>query len=462
MRFSFYKRIALPYILLILGVVVILAVALPLVIKQTIAAGEHKLALFYWILGVVSLLAIAVALLFAHLFYVRILRPLQQLIDAARHIGTGAYKQADIPGASSEVQVLGNALRMTSQQIGAQIEALTTERAMLSTVLKSMTDGVLIADFDGHVQLLNPAAERLFRIKEFDALGRSVVEVMRHHQLVDLWSKTREGDPQTISLELGANHTFLQVIGIPLSPQLSERSMLLFQDLTQIHRLETVRRDFISNVSHELRTPMASLKALSDTLLGGALDDPPAARRFVTRMDTEVDNLTLLVNELLELSRIEGGRVNFEFQRITPSTLLIIPTERMSLQAERVGLTLINECPSDLPPVFADKDRISQVIINLLHNAIKFTPHGGTIWVGACQEGKNILFWVKDTGVGIAKKDLTRIFERFYKADRARSGGGTGLGLSIARHMIEAHGGTIWAESEEGSGSSFFFTIPLA
>jgi len=179
-------------------------------------------------------------------------------------------------------------------------------------------------------------------------------------------------------------------------------------------------------------------------------------------MDTEVDNLTLLVNELLELSRIESGRTNFEFQRVTPLQLLSKPCERMSLQAERVGLSLSLDCPPDLPAVFADPDRISQVVINLLHNAIKFTPPGGHIQVSAWTHENSVVFMVRDNGVGIAQKDLTRIFERFYKADRARTGGGTGLGLSISKHMVEAHGGKIWAESEEGNGSSFFFTIPIA
>jgi two-component system phosphate regulon sensor histidine kinase PhoR len=169
-----------------------------------------------------------------------------------------------------------------------------------------------------------------------------------------------------------------------------------------------------------------------------------------------------LVNELLELSRIESGKVPLSFHRIQPCDLLKPAYERMALQAERAGLKLLFNCQPDLPTVFADPDRISQVLLNLVHNAIKFTPPGGEISLNAYQDGEQIVFFVKDTGVGIARKDLGRIFERFYKADRARAGGGTGLGLSIARHMIESHGGYIWAESEEGVGSSFYFTLPIA
>lgn len=462
-KFIHLRRIALPYIALIMILVSILAAVIPIILKNCQFNTEPKnLAQFYILLGILILAGIAAAILLTWRLSKQIFDPIHQLTETARKIGAGIYEACDKTYANGEFQELSQALQLTAAQISAQIDALTNERAKFSAVLASMTDGVLIADSGGHVELLNPAAERLFHIKESEALGRSVVEVMRHHKLVDLWSQILMGDSKTITLEMGPKHTFIQVIGISLSPGLPDRLMLLFQDLTQIHRLETVRRDFISNVSHELRTPMASLKALSETLLDGALDDPPAARNFVLRMDTEVDNLTQLVNELLELSRIEGRSSGFEFQRIKPCQLLKGPFDRMALQAERVGLSLVLDCSQDLPYVFADRDRMAQVVINLLHNAIKFTPSGGSISAGAWLDGNKVRFWVHDTGVGIGQKDLTRIFERFYKADRARSGGGTGLGLSIAKHMVEAHGGEIWAESEEGSFSTFFFTIPVA
>lgn len=170
---------------------------------------------------------------------------------------------------------LGEALRKTASQTEEQLAALNKEQAMLSAVLDYMTDGVLIADDSGRVQMINNAAEKLFRIDNDQALGRSVVEVMRHHTLVELWEKTKDGNPETITMEMGAAHKYLQVVGISLEKDLPGRSMLLFQDLTQTHQLETVRRDFVSNISHELRTPMAGLKAISETLLDGALEDPP-------------------------------------------------------------------------------------------------------------------------------------------------------------------------------------------
>ena len=392
----------------------------------------------------------------------RELTQVDKLTVAANEISYGNFDQLDFPANTGILEDLNQALQEIPQNIGNQITALTKERGMLSAVLNQMTDGVIITDSDGSVKLLNPAAERIFQIKQSSDMDRSIVEVLRYHQLVDLWRKANNGDRQSTMLEIGPQHLFLQVVGIPLKASIPGNTMLLIQDLTQLRRLETVRRDFISNVSHELRTPLASLKALAETLREGALEDPPAAQRFILRMETEIDNLTQLVNELLELSKIESGKVPLSFHRVQPCDLLKPAYERMALQAERAGLKLTLNCQPDLPPVFADPDRISQVLINLVHNAIKFTPPDGQISINAYQDGEQIVFFVKDTGVGIARKDLGRIFERFYKADRARAGGGTGLGLSIARHMIESHGGYIWAESEEGSGSSFYFTLPVA
>jgi two-component system phosphate regulon sensor histidine kinase PhoR len=384
------------------------------------------------------------------------------LTIAAEQISMRNFNNLEFPENPQALDNLSLALQDMAKQLDEQFNTLASERALLSAVLKQMTDGVLIADADGRVQMLNPAAERLFQIDEDSGEGRSIVEVLRYHQLVDLWRLAKSGQRQSTMLEIGPQHIFLQVVGIPLKTSLPGSTMLLFQDLTQLRRLETVRRDFISNVSHELRTPLASLKALVETLQEGALDDPPAARRFVLRMETEIDNLAQMVNELLELSRIESGKVPLSFHRMSPYELLKPGYDRMVLQAERAGLELVFDCQPSLPLVFADPDRITQVMINLIHNAIKFTPPPGKITISAYQDGEQIVFFVQDTGVGIARKDLGRIFERFYKADQARTGGGTGLGLSIAKHMIELHGGFIWAESEEDRGSTFYFTIPTA
>lgn len=393
----------------------------------------------------------------------RTTRPLRELTHAAGQISRGDLKSHLIPETPDEVGQLTEAFNLMAEKLSSQINALETERSKMAAVLEQMTDGVIIVNDDGLIQLFNPAAENLFAVSGKDALGRTLVEVLRNHQVVDLWrSCLTTGETQATTLEISTKRLYLQTVATPLGQALPGSTLLLFQNLTRVRQLETIRRDFISNISHELRTPLASLKALTETLQEGALDDPPAAHRFLQRMETEVDSLSLMVSELLELARIESGRVPLQLTPSRPLEIITNAVDRLRLQAERAGLDMHIECPEDLSPVLADPSRLEQVMVNLLHNAIKFTPSGGEILISASPVDGQIVFSVKDTGVGIPSIDLPRIFERFYKADRARSTGGTGLGLAISRHLVEAHGGRVWAESVEGKGSTFYFSIPQA
>ena len=367
----------------------------------------------------------------------------------------------------SDIKELGNLSSSVTSVISTlafQHAALDAERARLATVLEQMTDGVIIADAQGIVQFANPAAGKLFQASNLT--NRSIAEVIRHHQLVEAWRRCQQTRQlQSESVELPTRHQFLQLVAIP--DQHSSGSLLLVQDLTRIRRLETVRRDFISNLSHELRTPLASLNALAETLQDGALDDPSAARRFIDQIQIEVDALTQMVTELLELSRIESGQLSLDRKPVAPRDLLDSASRRMALQTERANLNLRLECAPDLPTVNIDLQRLEQVLVNLIHNAVKFTRPGGEIVLSAeATDGFTpqvgaIRFAVRDTGIGIPAEDVSRIFERFYRVDKSRTGSGTGLGLSIAKHIIEAHQGKIWAESVEGRGSTFHFSIPI-
>lgn len=404
---------------------------------------------------ILTIIAVLVASWFAWRYY-----ELRRDIDAFAN----QLRQQNTATQSKELENLASAIASIRSSFDLQLSTLDSERARLATVLEQMTDGVLIADSQGSIQFANPAAGRLFQSS--DPTHRSITEVVRHHQLVEAWRRCQQTRQlQSESVELPTRHQYLQLVVIP--DQHSSGSLLLAQDLTRIRRLETVRRDFVSNLSHELRTPLASLKALTETLQDGALEDLPAARRFIDQIQIEVDALTQMVTELLELSRIESGRLNLDLKPVAPYDLLVSASKRMALQAERANLQLRVECANDLPKVNIDLQRLEQVLVNLIHNAVKFTRPGGEIIlladiapVGGSGIGE-VRFGIRDTGIGIPEEDIPRIFERFYRVDKSRTGSGTGLGLSIAKHIIEAHGGKIWAESTERQGSTFFFTIPV-
>jgi two-component system phosphate regulon sensor histidine kinase PhoR len=432
-------------------------VALPL---RQIEANVNRLR---WAVFSAALLTVSGAALLALLIAERTARPVRELTKIVQRMAQGDLHARLLPTTRDEVGTLTRAFNQMSDRLRGTITMLVEERGRLAAVLDNMADGAIITDGDGNVRLINPAAVRILGADEETAMGRSFAEVARDHRIIDLWQQCREECEELIELvEVGHNRPFLQVVVTPLRDAEPGANLVILQDLTQVRRLETVRRDFISNISHELRTPLASLKALADTLHDGALEDPPAARRFLDRMEVEVDALTQMVRELLELSRIESGQVGFEILPVPVVNVVRPPVERLRPQAERADLQLSIDLAPDLPPVLADAERMQQVVTNLVHNAIKFTPPGGEVAISATANQDEVIISVRDTGVGIPADDLPRIFERFYKADRARSGGGTGLGLAIAKHIVLAHGGRIWAESVEARGSTFYVALPIA
>jgi two-component system phosphate regulon sensor histidine kinase PhoR len=419
-----------------------------------------------------GLLAGVVAIILALLIAERTARPLRRLAQAADQVAAGDLAARLVPTSRDEVGHLTQAFNHMADQLQDKMASLAQEQNLLTAVLEHMADGIVITDAIGQVQLINPAAARLLGTNQTQAVGHSFTQVVRDHRLVEVWeSCCQENDEQVSTIESDRLARFLRVIVTPLQETPRQDRLVVFQDLTQMHRADTMRRDFVSNISHELRTPLASLKALVDTLRDGALDDPPAAQRFLDRVETEVDAMTQMVQELLELSRIESGQVPVRLAATPVADLINPPVERLLPQAERANLSLSVDLLAGLPPVLADAERVQQVVTNLVHNAIKFTRPGGQVRVRAYtadEDGSpgapngsrpSVVVEVTDSGVGIPADALPRIFERFYKADRARSGGGTGLGLAIAKHIIQGHGGRIWAESIEGRGSTFYFSL---
>lgn len=393
----------------------------------------------------------------------RTARPLASLIDGTRKIEAGDLGARVIPRVRDEIGQLGLAFDRMAAQLQSRFEALQSEKAKLSSILSQMTDGVFLVNDDSIVTMINAAARDMFDIETDNSIGLPLIRLLGQHQLVDIWEEcVQSNEIQAIEMQVPMRRLRLYVTAIPLGTELKGHTLIMIRDLTELRRLETIRRDFLSNISHELRTPLASLKALSESLEMGALEDPSAAHRFIDLMKKELDALAHLVSELLELSRIESGQVPLKLEAVDPCVLISQAAERMSLHAKQAGITLNVDCSEGLPLVLVDPPRLEQVILNLVHNAIKFTPQGGEVSIQASAAQDEVTFVVRDTGIGIPVADLPRVFERFYKTAQGRQREGTGLGLAIAKHLVEAHGGRIWVESSEGQGSSFNLSVPTA
>ncbi len=411
---------------------------------------------------VAALLTFLATVLVMILVTSRITRPIRELSQAVTRMGQGDLGARASAVRSDEIGQLGRAFNGMAEQLQERITLYEEEQARLSAVLEHMADGVVMTSTSGQVSLINPAACRLLGTTREEAVGRTYMQIVRHHEISDLWQLSREtGSEQEEAIELLSQGLYLRVIVTPVADTDGLGNMVILQDLTAMRQVNRLRRDFVSNASHELRTPIASLKALVETLRDGAIDDPPAAKRFLGRMEVEVDSLAQMAEELLQLTRIETEGERLSKAPVAVVDLISPAVDHLKPQAERAGVSLGMELPPGLEPVTVDADRVRQVVTNLVHNAIKFTDPGGSVVVSAGRVGREMVISVQDTGIGISPEDLPRIFERFYKTDRARTSGGTGLGLAIAQHVVQAHSGRIWAESTPGKGSVFSFTLPL-
>ncbi|MBI2935134.1 MAG: HAMP domain-containing protein [Chloroflexi bacterium] len=404
-----------------------------------------------------ALVVIAATALIARM----ITRPVRHVTRAVRKISSGQLDQRVPIETDDELGQLGRAFNEMSMSVKKMMAVVTAERSKLSTILSSIADGVLVTDHEGNIILTNAAIERQFGIRGSGALNQPLIEVIRDHEVYELLGRCLStGVGQTAQID-SVGGRFLRVIAIPLNTGKPMGCTLLFQDLTEMRSLQTMRRELVGNISHELRTPLASLKAIVETLEDGALDDQKVARSFLERMGVELDRIIQTVAELTELSRIDTGKAQLKLEPVNMNSLVGEALSSLSPLAAREKVALVTDLADDLPPVWADRERIRQVVMNIVHNAIKFTPPGGKATVNTRRQGDAVLFSVSDTGTGISKDDLPHVFERFFKADRSRSGGGTGLGLAIASHIIQVHGGRIWVESEQGKGSTFSFILPL-
>jgi len=431
-------------------------VALPLTrVEQNV---NHITRIIILATVIITVLAVLAAWLITR----RVTQPVRQLTKASRVISSGQLGQKITVSTKDEIGQLAQAFNEMSSSMKNTVDTMSTEKNRLSSILANMADGVIMTDAAGVIVLANRAAGGLLGFKEENAADKPAIEVVHDHEIDELLKKClNTGNEKTIQFESGAKRRYLRAIAVPLRSQgRLSGVVILLQDLTELRNMQTMRRELVGNISHELRTPIAGIKAMAETLRDGAIEDKDAARDFLSRIENEADRLTQMVTELTQLSRIESGRAELKIEPVNLNSLADEIITEMSALAERQQIRLFTQLVPDLPSVPADKDRIRQTLINLVHNAIKFNQPNGNVTVSTGYDGNSVTVNVADTGIGISQDDLPHVFERFFKADKARTGGGSGLGLAIAKHTIQAHGGEIHAQSQEGKGSTFTFSLP--
>ena len=417
-----------------------------------------------------ALLAAGVALGLAR----RMLRRLQRLVGFASKVAAGEAPPYLAPERPDDLGVLEAQLGEMARRIGGTIGELRVERERLEAILRGMVEGVLVTDLTGGVVLLNARARELLGLP-FDASprGRPLVELTRDPALGELMRELAAGAgiaSRDVTLSAGTGPT-LQVNAARLRGADGEAFgfVLVLHDVTELRRLEVIRRDFVANVSHELRTPLTAIKGYAETLLGSAGDDRETARRFLAIIDRHSERLGRLIDDLLTLSDLELGRTPMRLNAVTVASAVDDVLQIFAKPVARAGVRVEAQVATGLPPVHADGDRLRQVLINLVDNAIKYTPVGGQVLVRAlpasdAEHAGMVEIAIEDSGIGIPAQDLPRLTERFFRVDKARSRelGGTGLGLAIVKHIVQAHGGSLAISSALGQGTTVRVFFPAA
>lgn len=403
------------------------------------------------------------------------LRTMAQVVGQMRR-GEYPFRPLARPGEPEEVLEVYRQVDALAESLQDLVIEVEEARTRWQTITTHMEEGIIILDRRKRVVMMNPSARRIFDLPDEGAagegtvgegpVGRHLLEITRHFQLEDAADQVLKGEgPLTREFSQALpEEKNLEVHLAPLGNPGGEPTgiLMVIRDITRFRRLERVRSDFVANVSHELQTPLTSIRGFAETLIDGALDDPATSRRFVGIIHDEASRLTRLIDDLLDLSRLESGRTPMRRRRTDVVALAVKVAESLDGRVQQAGLRMEVAFPPHFPEVLADPDQILQVMVNLVGNSLKYTPVGGRISIEGQDHGDHVVVTVRDTGVGIPRADLPRIFERFYRVDKARTraSGGTGLGLAISKHIVEAHGGKIWAESEPGRGTAISFTLP--
>jgi two-component system phosphate regulon sensor histidine kinase PhoR len=439
----------------------ILRTARPLEFIRSVLIEDIKNYLFFF-----ALLAVITIILGWRLTY-SIVRPLETVTATAEKISEGDLSQRiPVRKYNSEIEKLARMFNFMAEELEDKITEISQEKNRIEAILESMVDGVIAVDKDGKVSLINPAARKIFNIEAEKVKGKELISTLFSHR-IDMYLERVFDKKETISREIKYKNPEAKIIQATFIPLLDEKEnvtggVIVLTDITELRKLETVRNDFVANVSHELRTPLTSMVGYLDTLLESDIEDPETRDRFLKIIKEETDRLSVLIKDLMNLSKIESQSVDLKPENLEDVLNKVI--NLLSKKAEDKDIDFQVEIDKNLPLVYMVCEQIKQVLINLIDNAIKYTPVGGRIEVKVEKETDKVYFFVKDNGMGIPQADQERIFERFYRVDKARSRelGGTGIGLSIVRNIVKQHGSEIQVKSREGVGSEFYFYLKAA
>jgi two-component system phosphate regulon sensor histidine kinase PhoR len=416
--------------------------------------------LWMWSL-LIYLLSGALAMLTSRSYSSRV----ERLREFSRRVAEGDFQPLPADGTGDTLEALGASLNQTASRLDRTIRTLTEERNLSAAILGSMVEGVAVVNGAERLVFANPGFAAILGLDIPPVAGSSLLEVVRQTELIEAVRRVLAGEPR-VEAEIATGtlrqHYFAVTVAAVRAGETSG-AVIVLHDITELRRLERIRRDFVANVSHEFRTPLTAIQGFAETLIGGAIDDPQNRGRFLAIILEHSRRLARLTEDLLRLSQMDAEQLELEIRAVSVTQLVETCYETAQRRASEKGLDLSLNVPSHLPDIAADSRRLQEVLQNLLENAIQYTLPGGKIVLSAETRGDEVVFTVADTGIGIPQADQPRIFERFYRVDvaRSREAGGTGLGLSIAKHLVEVHGGHIWVESEVSVGSKFHFSIPV-
>jgi two-component system phosphate regulon sensor histidine kinase PhoR len=462
-----FRRLATAFILLLLGAFALLGVALALSVEPPLRAR---------LLVVVAAgagLTMAAALACSAWLARQVTRPLEDLSKAAEYVGEGAGAPRVRPEREDEVGALGRTFNRMSARLAQRVARLEADRQQLTAILGGMVEGVVGLDAGQRIVFANERAAQLLELPAGACVGRRLWEVVRQRPLLDVVQRALAGtEPRREELTwsgAAARSLTVHAASLPGAPpdRAVRGAVLVLHDTSELRRLERLRQEFVANVSHELKTPLSVIKACVETLLDGAADDAHHRSHFLEQIAGQSDRLHALILDLLSLARIESGDELFDFQAVPVEAVVRAAVERHRPRAEARHQRLLVHGTGAEPDglaVWADEEAVETVLENLLDNALKYTPEGGEVRVGWQARDGQVLLEVSDTGIGIPEADLPRIFERFYRVDKARSRemGGTGLGLSIVKHLAQAMRGSVRAASRVGQGTTLSVSLPQA